>query len=215
MRARRERGASEKESAVTATRSLSDIITAGPTRPAKLSHIVVRTAQLAKLRAWYLTLLAARVAYENEQLCFMTYDDEHHRLGIVQLPGVAAVAPDAMPPGLEHVSFTYDDLGQLLANYQRLKTLGIEPFWTINHGPTISMYYRDPDGNKVELQVDVFTTAEETNAFLEKFYPENFMGIIFDPEEMIRKYEAGVPIADLLRRPPLPAGMTPWDMHRP
>ena len=25
--------------------------------------------------------------------------------------------------------------------------------------PTISMYYRDPDGNKVEMQVDVFETA--------------------------------------------------------
>jgi len=199
----------------TARRSLSDIANKGPPRPAKLSHIVVRTGDVARLKSWYLTLLTARVSFENESLCFMTYDDEHHRLGIVQLPGVSSAAAPPSTPGLEHVSFTYADLGQLLANYRRLKQLGIEPFWTINHGPTISMYYRDPDGNKVELQVDVFQTAEEVNAFLERYYPENFMGIIFDPEEMIRKYEAGVPIAELYRRPKLPEGMTPWDMLRP
>ena len=199
----------------TQRRSLADIAKTGTPHPAKLGHIVVRTANLAKLKDWYLTLLAARVSYENAQVCFMTYDEEHHRLGIVQLPGISTAAPAAPLPGLEHVSFTYADLGQLLATYRRLKSVGIEPFWTINHGPTLSMYYRDPDGNKVELQVDVFKTAEEVNDFLERYYPENFMGILFDPEEMIRKYEAGVPIAELYRRPKLPEGMTPWDMHRP
>jgi hypothetical protein len=29
---------------------------------------------------------------------------------------------------------------------------------------------------------------------------------------MCRDYEAGVPISDLLRIPPLPEGKTPWDM---
>jgi len=199
----------------TERRSLSDITKAGSPSPAKLSHIVIRTGNLARVKKWYLTLLAAHVSFENEMVCFMTYDDEHHRIGMVQLPGISSEAPAALLPGLDHVSFTYGDLGQLLATYRRLKKDGIEPFWTINHGPTISMYYRDPDGNKAELQVDVFSTGEEVNAFLEQEYPENFMGIIFDPEDMIRKYEAGVPILELYRRPKLPKGMTPWDMHRP
>ena len=199
----------------TVRRNLADIAKQGVPRPAKLSHIVVRTGNLSRLRSWYLNLLAAHVSFENESVCFMTYDDEHHRLGIVQLPGVSSEAAPPSTPGLEHVSFTYAELGQLLANYRRLKQLGIEPYWPINHGPTISLYYRDPDGNRVELQVDVFQTTAEVNAFLEREYPENFMGIIFDPEEMIRRYEAGVPLAELFRRPKLPPGMTPWDMHRP
>ena len=168
---------------------------------------------MPRLRDWYLTVLQARIAYQNEQVSFMTYDDEHHRVGIVQLPGLEPATTPS--PGLEHSSFTYADLGQLLATYRRLKAAGIVPFWTINHGPTISMYYRDPDHNKVELQVDVFATPAQTNEFLEQYYPENFMGIIFDPEEMIAKFEAGVPIAELYKRPKLPPGMTPWDMHRP
>jgi len=113
----------------------------------------------------------------------MTYDDEHHRIGMVQMPGVSGGFPLVPLPGLEHMSFTYADLGQLLANYRRLKALGVEPYWTINHGPTISMYYRDPEGNKVELQVDVFQTGEEVNAFLAQYYQENFMGIISIPRK--------------------------------
>ena len=65
------------------------------------------------------------------------------------------------------------------------------------------------------MQVDIFATIEATNQFLDRYYPENFMGIIFDPEQMIRDYERGMPLEDLYRRPPLPEGMTPWDMHRP
>lgn len=198
-----------------ARRTLAHIQARGAIKPAKLSHLVIRTSDLARLRSWYLTVLCARVSYENELVCFATYDNEHHRIGIVQLPGTMAEPATASTNGLEHVSFAYADLGTLLANYRRLKTLGIEPFWTINHGPTISMYYRDPDGNKVELQVDVFETAEAVNEYLARYYPENFMGIIFDPEDLIRRYEAGEPLEALYRRPPLPPGMTPWDMLRP
>ena len=40
--------------------------------------------------------------------------------------------------------------------YKRLKQQDIVPWWCINHGPTTSMYYRDPDNNQIELQVDIF-----------------------------------------------------------
>jgi catechol 2,3-dioxygenase-like lactoylglutathione lyase family enzyme len=193
-------------------RNLKEIDREAPITPMKFGHVVLRTSDMPRLRDWYLHVLNGRVSYQNDQVTFLTYDDEHHRVGIVQIPGVAK--SNGLLAGLEHFSFTYRDLGALLATYQRLKSSHIEPFWSINHGPTISMYYRDPDANKVELQVDVFRTIEETNEFLDRYYPENFMGIIFDPEQMILDYERGTPLEDLYRRPPLPPGKTPWDMHR-
>ena len=74
-------------------------------------------------------------------------------------------------------------------------------------------YRQAADDAPVKERDDLFVW--QANAFLDEYYPENFMGIIFDPEEMIRKFEAGVPLAELYKRPKLPAGMTPWDMHRP
>jgi hypothetical protein len=46
--------------------------------------------------------------------------------------------------GLHHMAFTFKSLGELLETFTRLKDGGIRPFWCINHGPTTSMYYRDP-----------------------------------------------------------------------
>ena len=185
----------------------------GPIHPAKFAHVVLKTPNLKRARNWYLTLLQGRVGYENDMVCFVTYDDEHHRVGLLAMPGLVAPPPNAY--GLEHLAFTYGSLGTLLANYRRLKRHGVEPYWTINHGPTISMYYRDPDGNKVETQYDVFATADEATDFINRYYGENFMGIIFEPEHMAQRYEAGEALESLIKRPPLPPGLTPWDMHRP
>ena len=185
----------------------------GPLRPSKLAHVVIRTANFAAAKTWWAKVLNAHPTFENEQLAFMTYDDEHHRIGIINMPHLGE--QDQGRSGVEHISFTYRDLGELLANYRRLKGEGVEPFWTINHGPTISLYYRDPDGTKVELQHDVFDDAGVEAFFASGAYEENFMGIVFDPEEMIADYESGRPLNEITERPRLPIGMTPWDMHRP
>ncbi len=185
----------------------------GKIAPYKMGHIAVRTSRLEEMLDWYCTVLEAKIAFRNDDMGFITYDDEHHRLAIIKMPDLKA--PPEKITGMEHVSFTYESMGDLLATYKRLKKAGIEPFWTIIHGPTVSMYYKDPDHNKVELQIDVFETPEEVNAyFAAGHYLENPMGIIFDPEEMIRKYEAGVPFEELVKRPKLPEGMSPWDMLR-
>jgi catechol-2,3-dioxygenase len=185
-----------------------------PIKPSKLAHVVIRSPRFAESCAWWGKVLDAKPSYQNAQLSFMTYDDEHHRIGIINLPDLAD--QDMSKAGVEHVAFTYASLGELLATYRRLKRDGIEPFWTINHGPTISMYYRDPDGTKVELQYDVFPDPAGVEAFFASgAYDENFMGIIFDPERMIEDFEAGRPISDIVERPKLPEGKTPWDMLIP
>jgi catechol 2,3-dioxygenase-like lactoylglutathione lyase family enzyme len=182
-------------------------------RPSKLAHVVLTTPDLPRARNWYLNVLDAHVAFENDKVCFLSYDDEHHRIGLIGLPKLVERPPNSW--GLEHLAFSYSTLGALLAQYSYLKSQGIAPYWTINHGPTISFYYRDHDGNKVEMDYDVFPTAAEVDAFFAAGnYQENFMGIIVDPDELIAKYEAGVPLSELVHRPPLPPGKTPWDMNR-
>ena len=185
----------------------------GEVSPAKLAHFVLVTQDMPRLRDWYVTVLQGRVVYEDPVLCFITYDDEHHRIAIGALPGVQA-RESGLRVGLHHTAFTYGDFGDLLYTYRRLKERGIRPYWTINHGPTTSMYYRDPDGNRVELQVDNFETAEEANDFMRRNFAENPIGILFDPEELMRRYEAGASLEELRARPQLPPGKTPLDMMR-
>jgi catechol-2,3-dioxygenase len=179
--------------------------------PAKFAHFVLRTGQIDKMAAWYQTVLNARIVFRDERLCFLSYDDEHHRLALIGIPGAGVRDPNST--GTDHVAYSYNDLGELLSTYRRLKARGITPHWPINHGVTTSMYYRDPDNNRVELQVDNFPTVEELQGYFQSAaFAANPVGVTYDPEQLCRDYEAGVPMADLLRIPPLPEGKTPMDM---
>jgi catechol 2,3-dioxygenase-like lactoylglutathione lyase family enzyme len=183
-------------------------------RPSKLAHVVLRTSRFRETRDWYLTVLSAEVAFENDDVVFLRYDHEHHRIGIINAPDASPL--DRSSAGVEHISFTFDQLEELLATYLRLKQQDVVPFWPIIHGPTVSLYYRDPNGVKVELQYDVLRTTEEVDAFFAAGnYVENFMGVIFDPDDMVRRFESGEPLSSLTKRGPLPQGLGPWDMHRP
>ena len=180
--------------------------------PEKFAHVVLKTANFDAMIEWYATVLQARVAFRNDFIAFLTYDDEHHRVAVLNTPG--SPSPDPAAAGVHHIAYTYAGLGELLATYRRLKTRGIEPARCINHGPTTSMYYRDPDGLRVELQIDNFATMDEAHAYLTgPDFAQNPIGVIFDPEQLIRDYESGLSLDDLVRRPPLPLGKTPMDMR--
>ncbi len=185
----------------------------GVVKPRQLAHVVRRTSRFEELVRWYCTVLGAEVVHSDGMLAFLTYDEEHHRIAIASIPGLPDQPP--MAAGTDHIAFTYGDLGDLLHTFRRLKAAGIEPFWCINHGPTTSLYYKDPDGSRVELQVDNLPTAEAIEGWMRTGqFAANPIGVVFDPEELVARYEAGEPIETLTARPPLPAGATPFDMLR-
>jgi catechol-2,3-dioxygenase len=181
--------------------------------PRQLAHVVRRTARFEELVRWYCTVLGAEIVHSDGMLAFLTYDDEHHRIAIVSIPGLPE--QPAMAAGTDHVAFGYASLGDLLYTFRRLQAAGIEPFWCINHGPTISLYYKDPDGSRVELQADTMPSTEAIDRWMRSGeFAANPIGVVLDPEELIARYEAGEPIEQLTVRPPLPEGASPLDMLR-
>ena len=95
--------------------------------PAKLAHFVLRTPNFDAMSSWYQCVLAAKPVFENGFLCFMTYDEEHHRVALINMPD----APIGSEPtaGVDHIAFTFEDLGGLLGTFARLKSNHIEPYW--------------------------------------------------------------------------------------
>jgi catechol-2,3-dioxygenase len=185
----------------------------GTVRPVQLAHVVRRTSRFQEMLDWYCTVLGAEIVHGDEMLAFLTYDQEHHRIAIANIPGLEE--QPAMAAGTDHIAFTYADLGDLLQNYERLKKAGIEPFWCINHGPTTSMYYKDPDGSRVELQVDNMPTVESIEGWMKSGeFAANPIGVVFDPDDFLARYRAGESHEELVRRPPLPEGVTPFEMLR-
>lgn len=171
--------------------------------PQKLAHVVFQTNNVAELRDWWCSLLEAKVQYGNDDLAFLSFDDEHHRIAMAKFADHDPRQPNAM--GMHHVAFTYPNLSELVQTYERLRDEGILPWWEIRHGPTLSLYYRDPDGNQAELQVDVYKTVEEANAFMySPQFAANPIGIEFEMADVVRLHKQGVPDAELLRRPDAP-----------
>lgn len=156
--------------------------------PAALAHVVLRTtpANFKAVVAFYLDMLQAEIICEAEDFSMLRYDFEHHRLAILQMPQVTAQQDSPFAAGLEHTAFTYRSLTDLARTYRSLRDRKqpIVPMWCVNHGMTTSMYYRDPDGNKVELQVDNFDTPEEADSFMRgPLFRENPVGTDFDPDD--------------------------------
>jgi catechol-2,3-dioxygenase len=171
-----------------------------PIAPSLFAHFVLRSSNMPAMVDWYSTVLNMHVVKRNDFICFLTYDDEHHRLAIVNIPDLHK--PDQRSWGLAHVAYTFRNVGELLSTYRRLKKAGIEPYRPIHHGPTLSMYYHDPDGNSVEMQVDCFKTKEETSAYFQtEGFTRNPIGVNFDPETLVAAYESGASEAELLRQP--------------
>ncbi len=168
--------------------------------PVKLAHFVLRTSRYAEIVQWYRTVLGAKPAFENELLTFLSYDDEHHRVAILNVPGLADQGEGTA--GVHHAAFTYASLTDLLENYERLAAIGINPIYVINHGPTTSLYYADPDGNQMEFQVENYASVEEsTKFFYSPAFAENPIGVEFDPAALLARLRAGEDEDMLKKRP--------------
>ena len=171
--------------------------------PEKLSHLVFRTSRLDEMVEWYLATTHSRIAFRSPQACFMSFDDEHHRLGFIARPDLAEQTRDRA--GLEHVAFSFATLDNLLEAYVELRDRGVVPTECTNHGPTTSLYYVDPDGNRVELLYDNFEDSAEAQRFIEsEAFRNNPMGLAFDPEQLLRNASAGVPVSRLIAYEALP-----------
>jgi hypothetical protein len=63
------------------------------------------------------------------------------------------------------------------------------------------MYYADPDGNQMELQVDAFGSGDDANRYMNgPHFEANPIGVEYDPDEVLARLRAGVPGSTFLQR---------------
>src|SRR5262249_759716 len=126
------------------------------TSPApSLSHFGIHVTDLAAMENFYTRVLGLLVSDpgalpRGPPLTFLSrHPAQHHQL--VRVTG--------RPPGVEYnivnqISFKLQSLGDLKAAYVRLRDAGAKPFRVVTHGNAWSVYFPDPEGNRIELFVD-------------------------------------------------------------
>lgn len=168
-----------------------------------LAHTSNYTTRVDEMLEWYRNLVGMEITASPAALPghFVSNDGAHHRMSFFHLPGMSAeVVRDS--PCVNHVAFEYPTIDEMLESWERLKDLGILPHSTVDHGPTYSFYYFDPDGNNVELFTDAFGDPERSMLFFRENadFHRNPMGKEVDPARLLEARRSGTSTEELHER---------------
>lgn len=169
--------------------------------PIRIGEVVLRTARFESMNRWWQMVLGISPFLESERFAFRRLSSDYPYTQLVVIFNRPELADRESPgPGLDHVQFRHASLGALFDRYEALRDLGIKPYRTMNHGPSTSFYYRDPDGNGVELSAMNFPTETEYSTFVtSEAFKKNISGLAIDADEFVSRYRSGVPQAELIK----------------
>ena len=115
-----------------------------------LGHVGLYCDDLGKMRDFYARVLGLTISDEDLErgICFLSAapDAEHHELALAR-----AKAPGQKTQNVQQVSFKVKSLDDVRAFYHRLQDAGMTIDRTVTHGIACSVYFYDPEGNRVEL----------------------------------------------------------------
>jgi catechol-2,3-dioxygenase len=128
----------------------------------KLGHVVLKVRDAGKSRDFYVKTLGLKVAHEDltRGAVFLSFGTEHHDLAVFQL--ASGETPTAEQPGLHHMAWQLGSFEELRDAHRELQALGVPIESTVEHNVTRSIYFPDPDGNRVELYCDMVENGFET-----------------------------------------------------
>jgi catechol 2,3-dioxygenase-like lactoylglutathione lyase family enzyme len=181
-----------RETFVQATHDLPEL---------RISEVVLQTARWQAMKDWYSAFLGVDPYVETETMCFRRVSKAYNQLFVLFHFPELQDRP-ASVTGLNHVQFKCQTLAEALDRYERLKAVGIVPVRAANHGPGTSFYYRDPDGNTMEISGPNFATEAEYRAYVQSdAFRRNPRGMEIDPDEFVAKFRSGIPQDELVRLP--------------
>ncbi len=166
---------------------------------ARLSEIVLRTANYQELKDWYQAALGVDPYLDNDRACFRRLYNEYPYQQLFVIFNKPEVKAQSEPVScLDHVQLRCASLGDLVQRYERLRDVGITPYRSVNRGRSTSCYYHDPDGNTLEFSAVNFDSEQEYLAYLETNTAPAFgSGTQIDPDEFAARFHSGVPRAEL------------------
>jgi catechol-2,3-dioxygenase len=122
---------------------------------AALSHFGINVMDIDRMVSFYTGVFGLVVTdrgklEDGPELAFLSHDpDQHHQLALVT--GRPAGSKDSV---VNQISFKLPELDDLKVAHARARAEGIEQFRVVTHGNAWSIYFGDPEGNRVEMFVD-------------------------------------------------------------
>jgi catechol 2,3-dioxygenase-like lactoylglutathione lyase family enzyme len=169
----------------------------------RLAEVVLRTTDYDRLCDFYSRLLGQPRSVEMTpprsedpdeptRICFFNFYFDHPYTERIAVFECADVGPGRSSRGMHHFQLRVPSIDALLDLYSTLRAAGLQPVESANHGPGTSLYYLDPDGNRVELSSLNFSSLQETVDFMATpEFKSNPNGFPIDPERLLEGQKAG------------------------
>ncbi len=125
--------------------------------PVRLSvgHVHLKVSDLERAAAFYQGALGLDVTQRyGAQAVFLSADGYHHHVGLNTWESRGGPPPAPGTTGLYHVAFLYPTRADLARAVRRAAQFGVSLDGAADHGVSQAVYFRDPDGNGIELYWD-------------------------------------------------------------
>ena len=121
-------------------------------KPMYLQHVNLYVRNAERSKQWYEELLGLKTYdFRPGWAAFMSADDQQsHEIALMEL-GPEAPLQVKGQVGLNHMAWRLESLDDLKEFYGRVKAKGIKIDHIADHGISLGIYLRDPDGNGVEV----------------------------------------------------------------
>jgi catechol 2,3-dioxygenase len=125
-------------------------------KPMYLGHVNLYVRNAERSKAWYENLLGLHTyEYREGWAAFMSADtDQSHEVALMQL-GDDAPLQQRRQVGLNHMAWRVESLDDLKDFYKKIKNEGQAIDHISDHGISLGIYLRDPDGNGVEIYYEL------------------------------------------------------------
>jgi catechol 2,3-dioxygenase len=125
-------------------------------RPMYLGHVNIFVRNVERSRQWYADVLGLHTyGHRPGRAAFLAADTEQsHEIALVEV-GEEAPGPQKGQVGLNHMAWMMPSLEDLKDAYQTLKDKGVPIERVTDHGISIGVYFRDPDGNGLEVSYEL------------------------------------------------------------
>jgi catechol 2,3-dioxygenase len=125
----------------------------------RIGHVHLRVADLARATSFYRDALGFDVmAYGPDRglpgAAFLSMGGYHHHIGLNIWGSEGSTPPPEGHTGLYHFALLYPGRRELGRALERVLDHGHPIGGAEDHGATVSVYLRDPDGNGIELYYD-------------------------------------------------------------
>ncbi|WP_299143386.1 VOC family protein [uncultured Tateyamaria sp.] len=121
----------------------------------RIGHIHLKVTDLERSIAFYGDVLGFALTQRyGDQAAFLAAGDYHHHIGLNTWHSAGAGPAPVRAAGLYHSAFLFPDRASLGAALQRVLDHGTALDGAADHGVSEAVYFRDPDGNGVELYRD-------------------------------------------------------------